>query len=42
MKKIIINADDFGINEVVTSEIERNLISQRTKEAVNLCFWEPN
>lgn len=27
MKRIIINADDFGINEVVTSEIERMILS---------------
>lgn len=27
MKKIIINADDFGINEMVTSEIERMILA---------------
>jgi predicted glycoside hydrolase/deacetylase ChbG (UPF0249 family) len=26
MKRIIVNADDFGINEVVTSEIERQML----------------
>lgn len=29
MKRIIVNADDFGINEVVTAEIERQLLEGR-------------
>lgn len=29
MKKVIINADDFGINEVVTAEIERQILAER-------------
>ena len=29
MKQVIINADDFGINEVVTAEIERQILAGR-------------
>ena len=44
MKQIIINADDFGINEVVTSEIERMIelqaISSTTVMANGRCLEE--
>lgn len=44
MKKIIINADDFGINEVVTAEIERMVeagaISSTTVMANGTCLDE--
>lgn len=44
MKKIIINADDFGINELVTSEIERHLlagnVSSTTVMANGSCLEE--
>lgn len=44
MKRIIVNADDFGINEVVTFEIERNLlagnVSSTTVMANGSCLEE--
>jgi len=44
MKRIIVNADDFGINEVVTSEIERmaelGAISSTTVMANGTCLDE--
>lgn len=44
MKKIIINADDFGINEVVTKEIERQILAGRvtstTVMANGVCLEE--
>ena len=44
MKQIIINADDFGINEVVTSEIERMIlakaVSSTTVMANGVCLDE--
>ena len=44
MKRIIINADDFGINEVVTAEIERMVelraISSATVMANGVCLDE--
>ena len=44
MKKLIVNADDFGINEVVTSEIERMIeigaISSTTVMANGQCLNE--
>ena len=44
MKKIIVNADDFGINNVVTSEIERQMllgnVSSTTVMANGACLNE--
>ena len=44
MKRIIVNADDFGINETVTSEIERvinqGLVSSTTVMANGACLDE--
>lgn len=44
MKRIIVNADDFGINEVVTSEIERQMllgnVSSTTVMANGACLDE--
>jgi len=44
MKKIIVNADDFGINEIVTKEIERMIvlgaISSTSIMANGLCLAE--
>jgi len=44
MKRIIVNADDFGANEIVTSEIERMIVaeavSSTTVMANGLCLEE--